>query len=153
MNRKYCAYLRARFYQNSFSGNIRAGAGSSPIAQFELDPSQNGNEAVQFIPLNDPNIPIDRWVYLKIGSFRATSTGEAEVHFLGGNPYWTGAIDFDYIGIIPYGVHYEVKRLFLLEMGNVPKSYTQRSQQSDETVPSLLRKLDKEIVLIILSYV
>ena len=137
-----CCFYRANFINKNFSGNWRVGLGTRGIKQFEPDEKTGDHEAVSFIPRNASDIPTG-WTYAVIGTVTVKQAQDVEFHFLGGNSSWTGRILFDYVGLVPLGVPWEIKRSILLGMikGNMLHN------------PCLFSKLSSAVVLEIFRFV
>ena len=141
---RHLAYVRMLCGdRRRFNGNWRVGVGCREISQFVPDAAKDKSEAVAFIPERGLSLPIGRWVYVIIGVIQVAAGDTVQFHFLGGNPSWTGPMQFDHGGLIPLRIGWEIKRLLLLGM---------ISKTSGDSAPCPLRLLNPDLVLFILQF-
>ena len=154
----YIAFVRIKCSGRNFCGNWRVGTGSRSIRQFAPDRVMGDYEAITFIRSNDKDLPIGEWVYVTVGTVAVSRTSAVEVLFLGGNPYWTCSILFDHVGLIPVGIGWDIRRLFLLGMGyGGERHHCFQSLRIFKVIfgrnrPCLFRKLHKDCIIHILQY-
>ena len=109
---RYLAYVRIKCSGNHFFGNWRAGAGPQQYKKVdEPYEAQDETEAVTFTGMCDPDLPIDEWVYVVIGTFQLHSTNAVGISLFGNTRHWTPSILFDHGGLIPVTVMTDEVRL------------------------------------------
>lgn len=140
---RYVAYWRIKPTRNlrNMKANWWVGAQSRSISMDVVERPQNDGETVRFFDssqLRDEiGSDLGRWVYLVLGNINVCN--ESDVHFrvTGSNPYWTGGIVFDYVGLYRLHPPWSVVRQLLM-------GWTQRG--------NMLNMLSAETLQQIISY-
>ena len=98
---RYLAYARIKCFGKTFFGNWRAGAGSQYKKVNEPYEAEDETEAVTRTEMDDPDLLINEWVYVLIGTFQLTTKGTVGISLFGNNTQGTPSILFDHGGLIP----------------------------------------------------
>lgn len=125
----------------NFITNWWMGANSRPISNETAQYQQNDEDVVRFFERDQfKNFVgvVGEWVYFVQGIINVRANSNVHYQLAGNNPYWTGGIMFDFVGLYRLPLSWSVKRVILMAWLTEGHSFNKLSREMIENIISFV---------------